>query len=191
MVNFSVLPPEINSGRMFFGAGSGPMLAAAAAWDGLAAELGLAAESFGLVPRAAPEARAALAWSAVTAATVVPAAPAATAARAVPEVPAEVPECSASQVSTVRAVPGAREVPAALAARVAPRELGQSSRATPVIPAVSAPPVRTAYPAKTLRRATRTGHRPSGSPAHRPAATPAPGHAVRYRSATPRPTRPG
>lgn len=57
-------------------------------------------------------------------------------------------------------------------------------------PAV-APPVRTAYPAKTLRRATRTGHRPSGSPAHRPAATPAPGHAVRYRSATPRPTRPG
>ncbi|EFP15590.1 PPE family protein, partial [Mycobacterium tuberculosis SUMu002] len=49
MVNFSVLPPEINSGRMFFGAGSGPMLAAAAAWDGLAAELGLAAESFGLV----------------------------------------------------------------------------------------------------------------------------------------------
>lgn len=149
------------------------------------------AASAARVPRAAPEARAALAWSAVTAATVVPAAPAATAARAVPEVPAEVPECSASQVSTVRAVPGAREVPAALAARVAPRELGQSSRATPVIPAVSAPPVRTAYPAKTLRRATRTGHRPSGSPAHRPAATPAPGHAVRYRSATPRPTRPG
>lgn len=36
MVNFSVLPPEINSGRMFFGAGSGPMLAAAAAWDGMA-----------------------------------------------------------------------------------------------------------------------------------------------------------
>lgn len=53
MVNFSVLPPEINSGRMFFGAGSGPMLAAAAAWDGLAAELGLAAESFGLVTSAA------------------------------------------------------------------------------------------------------------------------------------------
>ncbi|WP_215611146.1 PPE family protein, partial [Mycobacterium tuberculosis] len=25
-MNFSVLPPEINSGRMFFGAGSGPML---------------------------------------------------------------------------------------------------------------------------------------------------------------------
>ncbi|WP_151039081.1 PPE domain-containing protein, partial [Mycobacterium tuberculosis] len=48
-MNFSVLPPEINSGRMFFGAGSGPMLAAAAAWDGLAAELGLAASSFGSV----------------------------------------------------------------------------------------------------------------------------------------------
>ncbi|WP_265339931.1 PPE domain-containing protein, partial [Mycobacterium tuberculosis] len=46
-MNFSVLPPEINSGRMFFGAGSGPMLAAAAAWDGLAAELGLAAGGLG------------------------------------------------------------------------------------------------------------------------------------------------
>ncbi|MFT7896848.1 PPE domain-containing protein, partial [Mycobacterium tuberculosis] len=49
-MNFSVLPPEINSGRMFFGAGSGPMLAAAAAWDGLAAELGLAAGRLGWGP---------------------------------------------------------------------------------------------------------------------------------------------
>ncbi|WP_263988612.1 PPE family protein, partial [Mycobacterium conspicuum] len=32
-MNFSVLPPEINSLRMFSGAGSGPTLAAAAAWD--------------------------------------------------------------------------------------------------------------------------------------------------------------
>ncbi|MGH3970991.1 MAG: PPE family protein, partial [Mycobacterium sp.] len=36
---FTALPPEINSGRMYAGAGSGSMLAAAAAWDGLAAEL--------------------------------------------------------------------------------------------------------------------------------------------------------
>ena len=48
-MNFSVLPPEINSLRMFSGAGSGPMLAAAAAWEGLAAELGSAAESFSSV----------------------------------------------------------------------------------------------------------------------------------------------
>ncbi|WP_416143388.1 PPE domain-containing protein [Mycobacterium tuberculosis] len=46
-MNFSVLPPEINSGRMFFGAGSGPMLAAAAAWDGLAAEADVTKERYG------------------------------------------------------------------------------------------------------------------------------------------------
>ncbi|WAJ47712.1 PPE domain-containing protein [Mycobacterium sp. Aquia_216] len=38
-MDFGALPPEINSGRMYVGAGSGPMLAAAAAWDELAAEL--------------------------------------------------------------------------------------------------------------------------------------------------------
>ena len=36
---FAMLPPEVNSGRMYAGPGAGPMLAAAAAWDGLAAEL--------------------------------------------------------------------------------------------------------------------------------------------------------
>jgi PPE-repeat protein len=45
-VDFSSLPPEINSARVFAGAGSGPLLAAAAAWDGLAAELSSAAGSF-------------------------------------------------------------------------------------------------------------------------------------------------
>ncbi|AIH16284.1 hypothetical protein IQ44_02420, partial [Mycobacterium tuberculosis] len=44
-----VLPPEINSLRMFTGAGSAPMLAASVAWDGLAAELAVAASSFGSV----------------------------------------------------------------------------------------------------------------------------------------------
>ncbi|MCV6976826.1 PPE domain-containing protein [Mycobacterium bourgelatii] len=48
-MNFSALPPEINSLRIFSGAGPGPMLAAAAAWDGLAAELAAAASSFGAV----------------------------------------------------------------------------------------------------------------------------------------------
>lgn len=42
LMNFSVLPPEINSARMYVGAGSGPLLQAAAAWDALAGELGSA-----------------------------------------------------------------------------------------------------------------------------------------------------
>jgi PPE-repeat protein len=45
-MNFAMLPPEINSSRMYAGPGSGPMLAAAAAWDGLAAELYSAASSY-------------------------------------------------------------------------------------------------------------------------------------------------
>jgi PPE-repeat protein len=46
LVDFGALPPEVNSGRMYAGAGSGPMVAAAAAWDGLAAELSSAATSY-------------------------------------------------------------------------------------------------------------------------------------------------
>lgn len=45
-MSFLVWPPEVNSSLMFSGAGSGPMLAAATSWDGLAAELGSAAQSF-------------------------------------------------------------------------------------------------------------------------------------------------
>ena len=48
-MSFLVLSPEINSTLMYAGAGSSPMLAAAAAWDGLAAELGSAAQSFSSV----------------------------------------------------------------------------------------------------------------------------------------------
>jgi PPE-repeat protein len=47
MLDFGALPPEINSGRMYVGAGAGPMLAAAAAWDSLAADLQSAASSYG------------------------------------------------------------------------------------------------------------------------------------------------
>jgi PPE-repeat protein len=47
MLDFGALPPEINSGRMYVGAGSGPMLAAAAAWDSLAADLQSTAASYG------------------------------------------------------------------------------------------------------------------------------------------------
>ena len=38
-MDWGAFTPEFNSGRMYAGAGSGPMLAAAAAWDTLAAEL--------------------------------------------------------------------------------------------------------------------------------------------------------
>ncbi|KZS65272.1 hypothetical protein A4G27_20775 [Mycobacterium kansasii] len=48
-MSFWVLPPEINSLRMFIGAGSAPMLQAATAWAGLADELGAAAQSFASV----------------------------------------------------------------------------------------------------------------------------------------------
>jgi PPE-repeat protein len=48
-MDFALLPPEVNSGRMYTGPGSGPMLAAAAAWDGLAAELHSTATSYGSV----------------------------------------------------------------------------------------------------------------------------------------------
>lgn len=46
-MDFGALPPEINSGRMYVGAGSGPMLAAAAAWDELAVQLHDMAASYG------------------------------------------------------------------------------------------------------------------------------------------------
>lgn len=48
-MSFAVLPPEINSARLYVGAGLAPMLDAAAAWDGLADELGSAAASFSAV----------------------------------------------------------------------------------------------------------------------------------------------
>jgi PPE-repeat protein len=46
-MDFAALPPEVNSALMYAGPGSGPMLAASAAWDGLATELGMAANSYG------------------------------------------------------------------------------------------------------------------------------------------------
>jgi PPE-repeat protein len=48
-MNFAMLPPEVNSGRMYAGPGSGPMLAAATAWDGLAGELQSTAASYASV----------------------------------------------------------------------------------------------------------------------------------------------
>jgi PPE-repeat protein len=45
-MDFGALPPEINSARMYLGPGSAPMLAAATAWSGLAAELNTTASGY-------------------------------------------------------------------------------------------------------------------------------------------------
>jgi PPE-repeat protein len=48
-MDFGAFPPEFNSARIYAGPGSGPMLAAASAWDVLAAELGTAASTYSSV----------------------------------------------------------------------------------------------------------------------------------------------
>jgi PPE-repeat protein len=44
-MDFAILPPEINSGRIYAGPGSGPIMAVAAAWDALAEDLYATANS--------------------------------------------------------------------------------------------------------------------------------------------------
>jgi PPE-repeat protein len=48
-MDFGALPPEINSARIYAGPGSGPLMTASAAWDGLAEDLYSAAASYGAV----------------------------------------------------------------------------------------------------------------------------------------------
>ena len=48
-MDYADLPPEINSARMYAGAGSAALLTAASAWSALAAELRSTALSFGAV----------------------------------------------------------------------------------------------------------------------------------------------
>ncbi|WP_197283799.1 PPE family protein [Mycobacterium sp. Marseille-P9652] len=48
-MSFSVLPPEINSLLLLDGPGSGPLLEAASAWDGIVSELSSAASGYGSV----------------------------------------------------------------------------------------------------------------------------------------------
>lgn len=45
-MDYAALPPEINSARMYAGSGSAPMMAAAAAWNSLGAELSTTASSY-------------------------------------------------------------------------------------------------------------------------------------------------
>ncbi|EUA12094.1 PPE family protein [Mycobacterium kansasii 732] len=48
-MDFAMLPPEVNSTRMYAGPGSAPMLVAAATWDGLAEQLYSASASYSSV----------------------------------------------------------------------------------------------------------------------------------------------
>jgi PPE-repeat protein len=49
VLDFGALPPEINSARIYAGPGSGPLMAAASAWNGVAGELNSAAAGYGAV----------------------------------------------------------------------------------------------------------------------------------------------
>jgi PPE-repeat protein len=92
-MDFAMLPPEINSGRIYTGPGSGPIMAVATAWDALAEDLYATANSDQAViseltgqawsgPAAAAMASAAAPFTAWTAATAAQAQQAATQARA-------------------------------------------------------------------------------------------------------------
>jgi PPE-repeat protein len=48
-MHFAVLPPEVNSGRIYAGPGVRPMLTAASAWDELANDLHSSADDFDAV----------------------------------------------------------------------------------------------------------------------------------------------
>ncbi|OBI44760.1 hypothetical protein A5707_02480 [Mycobacterium kyorinense] len=48
-MDYGAFPPEFNSARMYAGGGAGSLMAAASAWDGLAAELNAAAASYSSV----------------------------------------------------------------------------------------------------------------------------------------------
>ena len=49
MLDFGALPPEVNSGRMYAGPGSGPIMAAASAWQAIASQLDSVARGYAAV----------------------------------------------------------------------------------------------------------------------------------------------
>src|ERR1700722_19759736 len=51
-MDYGLLPPEVNSGLMYAGPGAGPLLAAAAAWDAVGAQLESAAAGYSSSPTA-------------------------------------------------------------------------------------------------------------------------------------------
>ncbi len=46
VLDYAAFPPEFNSGRMYAGAGAGPLMAAASSWGSLGAELQQIAASY-------------------------------------------------------------------------------------------------------------------------------------------------
>ena len=71
-MSFVMLPPEVNSARMYAGPGSGSMRAAAAIWDGLSADLQSMAESYESVVSSLTSSQWLGASSAAMAAAVLP-----------------------------------------------------------------------------------------------------------------------
>ncbi|MGV0625828.1 PPE family protein [Mycolicibacter minnesotensis] len=69
-MDFGALPPEVNSAKMYAGPGSAPMLAAAASWAAMAAELDYSASSYAAVIADLAES----AWQGPSAASMVAAA---------------------------------------------------------------------------------------------------------------------
>ncbi|WP_292989941.1 PPE family protein [Mycobacterium sp.] len=49
MLDFGALPPEVNSGRLYAGPGSGPIMAASSAWQAVASQLDGVAQGYGAV----------------------------------------------------------------------------------------------------------------------------------------------
>ncbi|OBI00454.1 PPE family protein [Mycobacterium sp. E2733] len=134
-MDFGMLPPEINSGRMYAGPGPGSMLTAAAAWDALAAQLRSTATSYSSVisgltagwrgPSSAAMAAAAApyaAWMSATAAQAEQAAGQARAAAAAYEaaftatVPPPVVAANRSQLAALKATNVLGQNTAAIAA---------------------------------------------------------------------------